>query len=242
MVDSEVLEIYKGVSNRIIELVDGNQDASLPSCPSWSALDLLRHVTAVCQDWVEHRLDGYGTDRWTQEGIERLASLNFDELSLAWQTAIDQMPTLNEEPGMGDPVRYAFGDAAAHEADLRAILAPGTTLPKEALTLATKSSFVVWRQHLDTCGSSPLSIELNQGPTLTVGNNPEISLRISEHEFFRMLNGRRSISQIEAYDWSASPGSFIDIGLGGPVTGGRKGRATWASEPLIEPAINQAGP
>ena len=51
MVDSEVLEIYKGVSNRIIELVDGNQGASLPSCPSWSALDLLRHVTAVCQDW-----------------------------------------------------------------------------------------------------------------------------------------------------------------------------------------------
>ena len=47
MVDSEVLEIYKGVSNRIIELVDGNQDASLPSCPSWSALDLLRHVTFI---------------------------------------------------------------------------------------------------------------------------------------------------------------------------------------------------
>ena len=238
MVDPEVLEIYRGVSDRTIALVENNQEASIPSCPMWSALDLLRHVTAVCQDWVEHRLDGYGTEQWTREGIERLSSLNFDQVSLAWRTAIDQMASLNEEPGMGDPVRYAFGDAAAHEADLRAILAPGTTLPQKALTLATKSSFVVWRKHLSECASPGLTIDLNQGPTLTVGTNPGMSLRISEHELFRMLNGRRSISQIEAYDWSASPVSFIDIGLGGPVTGGRAGRDTWASEPLIEAAVD----
>tara|TARA_Y100001970_G_scaffold179520_1_gene218479 strand:- start:32932 stop:33648 length:717 start_codon:yes stop_codon:yes gene_type:complete len=238
MVNPEVLEIYRGVSDRTIDLVEKDQGARLPSCPLWSAMDLLRHVTAVCQDWVEHRLDGYGTERWTQEGVQRLSSLNFGEVSLAWRTAIDQMVSLTEEPGLGDPVRYAFGDAAAHEADLRAVLAPGTTLPPEALTLATKSSFVVWRQHLNECRSPGLTIELLQGPTLNVGTNQGVSLRISEHELFRMLNGRRSISQIEEYDWSVSPESFIDIGLGGPVTGGVKGRDTWASEPLIECAVD----
>ena len=238
MVNLEVFEIYKGVSDRTVALVQPNQNARLPSCPSWSALDLLRHVTAVCQDWVEHRLVGYGTEKWTQEGVERLSTLNFDEVALAWRTAIDQMAFLSDEPGMGDPVRYAFGDAAAHEADLRAILAPGTTLPPEVLTLATKSSFVVWRQHLDECDSPGLTIDLEQGPTLKVGTSQDITLRISEYEFFRMLNGRRSISQIRAYDWSTSPESFIEIGLGGPVTGGAKGRDTWAQDPLVEPSID----
>jgi len=238
MVNVEVLELYKAVSKRTIDLVGSDQIASLPSCPLWSTMDLLRHVTAVCQDWVAHRLDGYGTEQWTSDGVNRLSKLNFDEVSYAWTTAIDQMVSLSDEPGMGDPVRYAFGDAAAHEADLRAVLAPGTTLPPEALTLATKSSFVVWRQHLTACGAPDLAIELEQGPTLNVGNGQEVVLHISEHELFRMLNGRRSISQIEEYEWSANPEPYIHIGLGGPVTGGAEGRETWAREPLVEPAIS----
>ena len=238
MVNVEVLELYRGVSERIIGLVRTDQNAGLPSCPLWSAMDLLRHVTAVCQDWVAHRLDGYGTEQWTSDGVNRLSTLNFDEVSCVWRTAINQMGSLSDEPGMGDPVRYAFGDAATHEADLRAVLAPGTTLPPEALTLATKSSFVVWRQHLTECGAPDLVIELEQGPTLNVGKGQEVVLRVSEHELFRMLNGRRSISQIEEYEWSADPEPYIHIGLGGPVTGGAEGRETWAREPLVEPAIS----
>ncbi|PDH68893.1 MAG: hypothetical protein CNE88_04110 [Acidimicrobiales bacterium MED-G01] len=238
MVNTGVLELYRGVNERIIGLVRIDQNAILPSCPLWSAIDLLRHVTAVCQDWVAHRLDGYGSEQWTSDGVNRLSALNFDEISFAWSTAIDQMVSLSDEPGMGDPVRYAFGDAAAHEADLRAVLAPGTTLPPEALTLATKSSFVVWRQHLTECGAPDLAIELEQGPTLNVGKRQQNILRISEHELFRMLNGRRSISQIEGYEWSANPEPYIHIGLGGPVTGGVEGRETWAREPLVEPGIN----
>ena len=104
MVNPEVLEIYRGVSDRTIDLVEKDQGARLPSCPLWSAMDLLRHVTAVCQDWVEHRLDGYGTERWTQEGVQRLSSLNFGEVSLAWRMAIDQMVSLTEEPEDEIPV------------------------------------------------------------------------------------------------------------------------------------------
>ncbi|MAR53722.1 MAG: hypothetical protein CL426_03075 [Acidimicrobiaceae bacterium] len=237
MVDIGVLRLYEGVSERIVDLVAIDPNVQVPSCPQWSALDLLRHVCAVAEDWVEGRLDGYGTEEWTQKGVKRLSDLTLEELSQAWAVALAEMGDLGDKPGMGDPARFALGDAAVHEADLRAILAPGSVLPQEVLTVATKGSFAVWRQHLLSKGAPDLVIELGTGPVLRVGDDPQVCLRLSEYELFRMLNGRRSVSQIEEYDWSASPEPYISAGLGGPVTGGFEGVATWAELPLLEPLL-----
>ena len=128
MADAQVLQLYQGVSSRLIELVRTDPSAGVPSCPEWCALDLLRHVCAVAEDWAEGRLTGYGTQKWTDEGVKRLSDLELDRIADAWRRAITQMADLPDQVGMGDPVRFAFGDAAVHEADLRAALAPETCL------------------------------------------------------------------------------------------------------------------
>jgi len=237
MVDVAVLQLYKGVSDRILDLVAVNPKARIPSCPEWSSMDLLRHVCAVAEDWVQGRLKAYGTEEWTRTGVERLSGMTLEGIAQVWAVAIGEMASLSEEPGMGDPARFALGDATVHEADLRAVLAPGSFVPQETLTVATKGSFAMWRQHLQANNAPGLLIELRGGPVLSVGNDPKIVLRISEYELFRMLNGRRSVSQIQEYDWSASPDSYLEIGLGGPVTGGLKGSATWPQTALLEPTF-----
>lgn len=237
MADAQVLQLYQGVSSRLIELVRTDPTAGVPSCPEWCALDLLRHVCAVAEDWAEGRLTGYGTQKWTDEGVKRLSDLELDRIADAWRRAITQMADLPDQVGMGDPVRFAFGDAAVHEADLRAALAPETMLPQDALTVATKGSFAVWRQHLTQKNAPPLVVELRDGPKLQIGENPQVTLRISEYELFRMLNGRRSAAQITSYQWSSDPKPYLDIGLGGPVTGGARGRASWPKESLVEPTF-----
>lgn len=235
MVDIGVLHLYKGVSARILDLVAIDPKVRIPSCPEWSSLDLLRHLCAVAEDWVQGRLTGYGTEEWTRSGVERLSGATLEGIAQVWAAAIEEMASLGEEPGMGDPARFALGDATVHEADLRAVLAPGSVVPHETLTVATKGSFAIWRQHLQTNGAPDLLVELRGGPTLRVGDDPKIILRISEYELFRMLNGRRSVLEIQEYDWSASPDSYLDIGLSGPITGGLEGRATWPQTSLLEP-------
>ena len=49
MADAQVLQLYQGVSSRLIELVRTDPAAGVPSCPEWCALDLLRHVCAVAE-------------------------------------------------------------------------------------------------------------------------------------------------------------------------------------------------
>ena len=103
MVDIGVLRLYEGVSERIVDLVAIDPNVQVPSCPQWSALDLLRHVCAVAEDWVEGRLDGYGTEEWTQKGVKRLSDLTLEELSQAWAVALAEIGDLGDKPGMGDP-------------------------------------------------------------------------------------------------------------------------------------------
>ncbi len=240
MVDADILALYRSLSSRVIELAKSDPAAPIPACPEWNAQQVLAHVTSVAEDWAARRLDGYGSDTWAAAGVARLADDSVDQLGQRWATAIDAMAQLDDEPGMGDPVRFAFGDAAVHEADLRGALAPGTTLPSPTLEAASNTAWVMFRSSLKRHGAPPLVVRLIDGAELRHGEAEAdaVELRISRHEMFRALQARRSADQIRAYDWSGDPEPFLQAGLIGPnIPAGRTGLATWPDDDLIETPV-----
>lgn len=241
MVDADILALYRGLSLRVVELVSSDPTASIPACPEWNAQQVLAHVTSVAEDWAAHRIDAYGSDAWAAAGVARLAGASVDQLGQRWTTAIDAMAELDDEPGMGDPVRWAFGDAAVHEADLRGALAPGTTLPAPALEAASDTAWAMFRSSLKRNGAPPLVVRLGDGSELRHGDTDAdaVELRVSRHEMFRALQARRSADQVRSYHWSGDPEPFLQAGLIGPnIPAGRTGLASWPTDDLIETPID----
>ncbi len=64
--DSVYLDSYVATRDRIAGLmVEDEGGVPVPSCPGWRVLDVLAHLAGLCEDWVNHQLDGYASESWT---------------------------------------------------------------------------------------------------------------------------------------------------------------------------------
>lgn len=239
MSDSAVVEKYRAVCERIRLITEGvDPQLVVPACPEWTVRDVVAHVTGVAEAWVTHDIDDYGGAAWAHAQVDRRSTETIPELISEWRLFIDRFAGLPDEPGMGDPAIWAIGDAAVHEADLRAVVAPGTTLPDDTLGLLLQGAVGMWRRPLRNAGAPTLRIELDDGTAMDTGDDPQVTLRIHRHELFRMLMARRSAAQIRSYDWSGDPEPFLRAGLMGPnIAPGVTGLDTWPGNDLVETPV-----
>ena len=57
---------YVAIHERIVELAtDKTRHLSVPASPGWRIHDVVAHLSGLCEDWVDHRLDGYASEGWT---------------------------------------------------------------------------------------------------------------------------------------------------------------------------------
>ncbi|MEM7323786.1 MAG: maleylpyruvate isomerase family mycothiol-dependent enzyme [Actinomycetota bacterium] len=203
-------------------------DAEVPACPGWSAADVVRHLAGLAEDWVDGHLEDYGSDRWAQAQVDRFRETDMVGVISAWDRAVGRFGDLGPSPLGGTPAMWAFGDAVVHEADLRPVLAPGTTVPPDGMALGLKAAIARWRAELGAAGTPPLDIVVPDLRTWRVGD-PDAeaaSVTTSGYELFRALFGRRSRSQVEAWDWSADSAPYLDVPLPYPFR--------WADNPVVD--------
>lgn len=221
--DDTHLQPYLDVVDRVSQLArsasSGHLAAPVPACPDWSAQQVLSHLAGLAEDWVSGNLDDYATDGWAQAQADRYAGRPIDELLVAWQTAAAQFAHITDSPLGATPSRWAFGDAATHEADLRPVLAPGTRPPAEATALAVQAAVGRWRQQLAAAGVGPLDVVATDLRTWEVGDpdargdGPVATVSTTAYELSRALYGRRSRAQMEAWDWTTDPAPYLDVDL-----------------------------
>jgi uncharacterized damage-inducible protein DinB len=79
--------LYQETKERMVGLVVGLDDAGLKAavaaCPGWSVRDVVAHVVAVAEDWVDGRLTGPPTDEETAAQIARFGDHDLAELLAA---------------------------------------------------------------------------------------------------------------------------------------------------------------
>ena len=139
---ADFVDAYAALQVRLSVLLsrrDGS--AAVPSCPGWTVRDVLAHLVGLCEDWIDHRLAGYASASWAAQQVTRYEGYSLDDLLQQWRSLVPDFARLDDDPQMGPPARWAFGDAIIHEADLRGALSAGRA-PHEAVVLSLKGSIV----------------------------------------------------------------------------------------------------
>ena len=210
------LEPYLAIRERLDDLLRGTTgDQEVAACPSWSVRDVVAHMAGLCEDWVDGRLDRYASDSWTAGHVERAAGQSLDMILDRWSLVVERFARLDDDPSMGPPARWAFGDAVTHEADIRGTLGAGR-VPDEAVALSLKGSIARWR---DVLGATSLPTLLLRAPGLRewwIGtpDDPEaVVVEVPAYELFRALAGRRSEAQVQQWSWTVDPSPYLAAGL-----------------------------
>jgi len=221
------LHAYLEVRDRLIPIVSvSDPEVAVPACPGWRVRDVLAHLTGLCEDWVERRLEGYGSETWTASQVERFSDWSVAKLIARWRELSDSFAKLDDDTMMGPPSRWAFGDAVIHEADIRGSLMAGR-VPQSAVLLALKGTIGRWRQTLQSGDVPSLHLRTVEARDWWLGQADDggaVEVQAPLYEVFRALAGRRSEGQVRAWDWSSDPAPYLSVGLPYPFR--------WGSEDL----------
>jgi uncharacterized protein (TIGR03083 family) len=228
-VAEQYFEEYDAVRLRLTSLVQPrDQDTPVAACPNWRVRDVLGHMTGVCEDWLNHHLDQYATEAWTDDQVSRYQALTISDLLQRWASLAAAFARL-DEPIMGQPpARWAFGDAVIHEADIRGALGNGR-VPDDAVQLSLRNTLARWhREVLKPAGFETVHVQLTDGPEQWLGQHDDPGaprLEVPTHELFRGLAGRRSIQQARDWVWSIDPEPILRLGLPYPFRWANSGLA-----------------
>lgn len=215
------LAAYLAVKERIAGLVNGaGADRRVPSTPSWTICEVAAHLTGLCEDWVAHRLDDYASPAWTDAQVARFADRSVAEVLKCWDRASESFAALADDPVMGPPARWAFGDAVTHEADIRGALGLGR-VPDDVVAAALKGSIARWRQVVAGSNAPALLLRVPDLRDWWLGDPDDadaIVVEVSAYEVFRALAGRRSEGQVRTWRWSGDPDPYLKLGLPYPFS------------------------
>jgi uncharacterized protein (TIGR03083 family) len=207
---------YLAVRARIEVVVRaGDAESPVPSCPGWRVRDVVAHLAGLCEDWADHRVDGYASESWTSTQVSRFSQNSLDEILDRWRWAMTRFVALDDDPVMGAPAKWAFGDAVCHEADIRGALHAGR-VPHDAVLLALKPAISRWRHVLRDAKTPTLLLRAPDTRDWWLGEQDDVNavvVEVSGYEVFRALAGRRSEFQVRKWDWSANPEPFMAAGL-----------------------------
>ena len=215
-VASDYLDAYEQVRERLTLLTQAHDpDAPVPSCPAWRVRDVIAHLTGLCEDWVDRRLDGYASQRWTDAQVSRASGETLAWVLERWRRAAARFAQLEDDPVMGPPARWGFGDAIVHEADIRGAI-QASRVPSDAVLLSLKGSVARWRETLREASAPTLLLRAPDARAWWLGVRDDpmaVVVEAPAYELFRALSGRRSPSQVRTWKWAGSPDPFLDIGL-----------------------------
>ncbi len=212
----DVGRLYAETRGRITELVERLTpvDASrkVPPCPDWTVKDVLAHLTGVCADILEGRLEGVATDEWTARQVDERRGRPLAEILSEWESVAPRCEELSEQ-FPPDPAVQWLADLTTHEHDIRCALERPGARDSEAVRVS-----FAWLADAIGRGYSPaFRIVTPEGDDVVLGDDePEATLRVGRFDAMRALTGRRSADQIAAFEWDGDAARYLDAFSRGP--------------------------
>ena len=204
---------YAAAHARIVALVETLTDEQLatpvPATPGWTVHDVLAHVVANPTDGLAGRINGIPTDEFTAGQIAERRDHSAAELLGEWAPNVGPMC----DGARADLVPPELAvDALTHEQDIRGALGLPSAIRPDELRFATKRFGGGAGIAMKAAALPALSIEATDTDfaALAGEGEPAITVRAPEFEFFRALAGRRSRSQVAAFDWNGDSAPYLD--------------------------------
>jgi uncharacterized protein (TIGR03083 family) len=202
---------YEALRGRVTAVVVDADPAALdavsPACPEWRVHDVLAHLVGVTDDVVNGRLDGVATNAWTAKQVDARRDTPTAELLAEWDT---QGPAF-EKIMAGVPAEIAgqaLFDSFTHEHDIRHALGRPGARDSDALALAW--SWILAAR--SGAGRDSLLFVTEAGSEAYGAGNTVATVRTTRFELLRAISGRRSMSEINAYDWDPKAQPLVLLG------------------------------
>jgi hypothetical protein len=191
-----IADQYRLAAGSFIEfartLDDDAWTAVVPCTPDWTVRDVLSHVSGIPDDAAAGRMDGAPGEAWTAAQVERNRSFGVDELLERWAAQAPMFAEIIEQGGEHRPPI----DCHSHEHDVRHALGLPGARSNSIIDLAL-FALVAAPVRLEIAFADGRSVETGDQ---TAASN--VTLRgATTFELFRSRLGRRSRSQVRAYDW-----------------------------------------
>jgi uncharacterized protein (TIGR03083 family) len=175
-------------------------DQIAPATPEWRVRDIVAHLAGVCDDVVNGRLDGVGTNDWTKVQVAKRADWSTEQLLADWDAHASAIePQLNDFPPV--IVGQMITDTYTHEQDIRgALRAPGG---RDSAALAITFDWGTERlsERLTANNEGTLVLEAEIGSKELGAGSPSTRLRTERFELVRAVAGRRSRGQLHSMAW-----------------------------------------
>jgi uncharacterized protein (TIGR03083 family) len=179
--DAEVVQAYLEFRERIVSLIreipESQASLPVPLCPDWEVSSLISHIVGIPEDIVASRMDGVGTEAWTQAQVDRHEGESLSQLADIFLSTAPEFDVVL--PHIPSPVNSQLVmDAISHEHDLRHAVGRAGAQDSAAVDVA-------------------LGYLLNMVGTIAPGRAQELSdSGVTRYELMRSLSGRRSIEQM----------------------------------------------
>jgi len=204
---------YAAAHDRLVALVatltDDKLATPVPATPGWTVHDVLAHLVAVPTDGLAGRINGIPTDEFTAGQVAERRDHSAVELLAEWAPNVGPMC----DGARADLVPPELAvDALTHEQDIRGALGLPPALGPDELRFATKRFAGGVGMVVTSAGLPALALEATDTDFAAVAGEGEraVGVRAAEFEFFRALAGRRSRSQVAAYDWDGESAPYLD--------------------------------
>lgn len=195
------------VENLISAVESGSDSESVPSSPGWTYREVMAHVTGIVDDMLNGRIEGMGSDPWTELQVSKRADDSTETIAAEWRGLVPQIPWdfIGEAGGLA-----LLQDLVVHLCDVRSGRGQAPILD-DAFFAALDFDMERLRRRAEKVEDFP-SVEVTAGDrnySLGSGTEP-VTLNAEPFELFRTVTGRRTREQAAQLDWSATPGEWLD--------------------------------
>jgi hypothetical protein len=158
-------------------------------------------------DFLAGNYEGAGGEEWTQAQVEARRGRDLTSLIEEWDGLYADLDAAIR--GGTVPAPAAF-DVITHEQDLRGALGAETTPDPLAVRFVTDGFSARFERAIEKAGLPPVELR-DPASGWRAGTAGGVTARASEFEWFRALTGRRSGTQVCAFDWTDDPAAYLDL-------------------------------
>jgi uncharacterized protein (TIGR03083 family) len=217
---SDVGSAYAEGRRRLTDLVaDLDDDAAampVPACPAWSVHDVIAHLTGVCTDVLAGRIEGVGTDSWTDAQVTARRAVPLKDVVAEWNEVAPAVEAMSG--AFGRAGHQWVGDQALHEHDVRGALGRPGARDSETIDLGLGFMVPGFLDAVAALRLPALEVQVGERRWSSGEGEPAVQLALEPFDALRSLCGRRSLDQLRALPWTGDPEPYLEAFTWGPFT------------------------
>ncbi len=208
----EISQIYAQTRFQLIDLAGrlsiDQATVAVPSTPGWCVRDVYAHLTGVCADVLDGRMEGGGSPGWTARQIAERATDDLAAITAEWSARGAELDALLRAQGDAAPLFPAF-DIWTHQRDLMGALECPRPADERAAVLAGRALHTM-AERAQGPGRPAVRVVTANNDVVVGAGEPIAMLSTADDEILRMIFGRRSRAQMTSARWQGEPGAALE--------------------------------